>query len=128
MSATITGHCLCGEVRFAVEGEVHARNHCHCEGCRRATSSPFTTWFTVERGALRWTGVVPQSFASSPGVLRHFCARCGSPMGYETADRPGQFDLYAASLDDHSGFEPQFHSFWDERVTWVALADDLPRE
>lgn len=127
MPSEITGRCLCGEVRFAVTGGMRSRNHCHCESCRRATSSPFTTWFTVDLGDLRWTGAMPRAFGSSPRVTRHFCATCGSPMGYETADRPGEFDLYAASLDDPSGFEPQWHSNWDERVTWVALADDLPR-
>ena len=127
MAAEITGRCLCGDVRFAVAGETRSRNHCHCESCRRATSSPFTTWFTVARPDLRWTGAVPRAFASSPGVTRHFCGRCGSPMGYETADRPDDFDLYAASLDDPSGFQPQYHSFWDEHVPWVTLADDLPR-
>lgn len=127
MPSEITGRCLCGDVRFAVAGEMRSRNHCHCESCRRATSSAFATWFTVARADLRWTGTAPRAFASSPGVTRHFCARCGSPMGYETADRADDFDLYAASLDDHAGFRPQYHSFWDERVTWVALADDLPR-
>ncbi len=128
MPTEITGRCLCGDVRFAAGGGMRSSNHCHCESCRRATSSPFTTWFTVDRSALRWTGAAPQSYASSPGVTRHFCPRCGSPMDCETAERPGEFDLYAASLDDHSGFRPQSHSYWDERVTWVTLADDLPRE
>ena len=128
MPTEITGRCLCGEVRFAVEGGMRSGNHCHCESCRRATSSPFTTWFTVDRAVLRWTGATPQSYASSPGVTRTFCPRCGTPMSYETAERPDDIDLYAASLDDHTGFAPQYHSNWDERVTWVALADDLPRE
>ena len=69
-----------------------------------------------------------QQCGSRFGANDRFCARCGSPMSYETADRPDEIDLYAASLDDPSGFEPQFHSNWDERVTWVALADHLPRE
>jgi hypothetical protein len=49
-------------------------------------------------------------------------------MSYETDERPDEVDLYAASLDDSSDFAPEFHSHWDERVTWVTLADDLPRE
>ncbi len=128
MPPAITGRCACGEVRFAARGEVRARNHCHCDSCRRATSSPFTTWLTVARAALRWTGAEPRAHASSPGVTRRFCGRCGSPMSYETDERPDEVDLYAASLDDSSDFAPEFHSHWDERVTWVTLADDLPRE
>jgi hypothetical protein len=128
MPPALTGRCLCGDVRFAVAGEPRGRNHCHCESCRRATSSPLTTWFTVARAALGWTGAPPQDYESSPGVLRRFCPRCGSPMSYETDRRPDEVDLYAASLDDPSGFAPEFHSHWDERLPWIALADDLPRE
>ncbi len=128
MPPPITGRCLCGDVRFAVAGAMRGRNHCHCDSCRRATSSPFTTWFTVARADLRWTGSAPRAFASTPGVTRRFCGRCGSPLSYETAKRPDQVDLYAASLDDPSGFAPEFHSHWDERLPWVALADNLPRE
>lgn len=123
-----TGHCLCGAVTYAVEGELTARNHCHCETCRRATSSPFTTWFTVELSTFRWTGQPPQFFASSPGVSRTFCATCGSPMSYTTQHRPRQIDLYAATLTDSANFVPQGHSFWNERVAWVNVVDALAKE
>ncbi len=128
MPPPITGRCLCGDVRFAVAGAMRGRNHCHCDSCRRATSSPFTTWFTVARADLRWTGSALRAFASTPGVTRRFCGRCGSPLSDETEKRLDEIDLYAASLDDPSGFAPEFHSHWDERLPWVALADNLPRE
>jgi hypothetical protein len=122
-----TGHCLCGKTRFAHDEEPQSLNHCHCESCRRATSSAFTTWFTVARESFRWTGEQPSRFESSTGVTRYFCKTCGSPMGYETTRRPEQIDLYAASLDDHNDFAPQNHVYWSERVAWIELADSLPK-
>ena len=124
--ADLTGRCLCGAICFTAPAETMSRNHCHCESCRRATSAPFATWFTVPASGVRWVGT-PKGFASSPGVTRRFCPDCGSPLSYETADRPGQIDLYASSLDDPTGFVPEYHSHWDERLPWVRLADDLPR-
>jgi hypothetical protein len=123
----VAGRCLCGDIRFEAEGPILSTNHCHCESCRRATSSPFTTWLTVRAEELRWDGA-PASFASSLGVTRRFCPRCGSPLSYEVESRPGEVDLLAATLDDHSGFVPVRHDHWAEHVTWVALADDLPKE
>jgi hypothetical protein len=35
--------------------------------------------------------------------------------------------LYASLLDDHSDFVPEKHDFWNERVSWLTLADDLPK-
>lgn len=122
-----TGHCLCGAVRFDYEGEVLTCVHCHCESCRRATSSPFTTWITVQRENFCWTSALPKQYASSPGVTRTFCPTCGSPMSYENIANPNEIDIYAASLDDYATIQPQRHDFWSERVNWVHVADVLEK-
>lgn len=124
---TGTGRCLCGLVRYAVDGPMLWRAHCHCESCRRATASPFTTFFGVAVGAFRWTGEEPARFQSSPGVWRRFCLRCGTPMAYHGATRTEEIDLYAATLDDHAAFRAEQHVHWAERVAWVELSDGLPR-
>jgi hypothetical protein len=124
----VTGGCFCKGVRFTLTGPTKHRAHCHGESCRRATSSPFTTWFTVDRKNVKWAGLAPTVYHSSPGVTRSFCPRCGSPLSYETAERPGDIDLYAAALDDHGAFKPTKHVLWSEHVPWVELGDDLPRE
>ncbi len=121
------GRCLCGSVTFEYDGEAIWRAHCHCESCRRNTASPFTTWFGVPKSACRFTGDPPRIYVSSPGARRMFCARCGTPMAFEHDNFPGEIHLYAASLDDHATFAPQFHVHWSERVRWVELSDDLPR-
>lgn len=121
------GHCLCGAVAFEYWGEENWRGHCHCESCRRNTSSPFTTFFGVPRGAFRFTGVYPSIYQSSKGVKRFFCGTCGTPMAYESDRFPDEIHFYAASLEDATSFTPQFHTHYAERVPWVELADDLPK-
>jgi hypothetical protein len=123
------GHCLCGAVRFAFDPEgVLWRGHCHCESCRRQTSSPFTTWFSVRNSAWRWTGAAPEIYRSSPGVRRFFCPTCGTPMAYASTRRPEQTDFYAASLEDPADFTPTSHDHADEKLPWIHLADGLPAE
>jgi len=39
MSNTYAGSCLCGEVRFEIEGEFERFYLCHCEFCRKDTGS-----------------------------------------------------------------------------------------
>lgn len=121
------GRCLCGEVAFEYSGPENWRGHCHCESCRRNTSSPFTTFFGVPKTAYRFTGKPPGVYRSSPGVRRYFCANCGTPMAYETDRLPDETHFYAASLEDSAGFAPQFHVHWAERVPWIELSDGLPR-
>jgi hypothetical protein len=128
MTEPVTGGCFCRGIRFSLSGPMKAMAHCHCESCRKATSSPFTTWFTVEKKHITFSGLQPTAYHSSPGVTRTFCPRCGSPLSYETVERPDVIDLYAVCLDDHSTFKPTKHVLWSEHVPWVELGDKLPRE
>jgi hypothetical protein len=95
-----TGHCLCRSVTFEYDAEPNWVLYCHCESCRRATSSPATVWISVPRTALRFTSGEPRYFSSSPGVRRGFCSACGSPLTYENEHIPDEVHLYAVSLAD----------------------------
>lgn len=121
-----TGRCLCGAVRYAFDGAPNWQVHCHCESCRRATASPFTSFFGVPRASFRWTGGEAATYNSSPGVTRSFCPACGTPMSYQTEDRSDEIDLYAATLDDPRGYRATAHVHWDEHLPWLHLADGLP--
>ena len=50
-----TGRCLCGAIQFEFAGEAVETTHCHCESCRRQTSSPVATFVTVHDSTLRIT-------------------------------------------------------------------------
>ena len=124
--AEIGGHCLCGATRFVLTGPHLWVGHCHCESCRRATASPFTTWIGHPNGQWRWTGEAPQSYASQPGNERGFCRTCGTPMFYRTQRFPDETHFYAALLDDPSMVQPQEHYHRAEQLPWLHLSDDLP--
>jgi hypothetical protein len=83
-----TGHCLCGAIQYEYDGEPLDVIHCHCDSCRRQTSSSVATFVMVPKTALRLTHGQPKEFASSPGVRRSFCGECGSPIAYRTDRRP----------------------------------------
>ena len=66
-------------------------------------------------------------FASSPGVQRGFCAGCGTPLTYESDRFPGEVHFYVSTFDDPQDLRPTFHVFYEERLRWLEIADDLPR-
>jgi hypothetical protein len=125
--STRSGRCLCGAVTFEYEGSENWRGYCHCESCRRNTSSPVTAFFGVPRTAYRFTGAAPAAYESSPGVRRLFCRRCGTPMAYDADRFPDEIHFYAASLSDPKNFSPQAHFHYAERLPWLELKDDLPK-
>ena len=120
-----TGRCLCGAVRYEFTGPPKWQAHCHCESCRRNCSAPYTSYFAIPDGKWQWTGAKPAIYASSPGVRRHFCATCGTPMAFAGDTWPGELHFYAASLADPTAFVPTAHVNWNERLPWGAPVDGL---
>ncbi len=126
--AETTGRCLCGDIRYSFDAaHVLWRGHCHCESCRRATASPMTTFFGVTDGHWNWLEAEPVSYTSSEGVVRQFCGRCGTQLTYRAERFPDETHFYAATLDDPSEFQPEFHTNWQERLAWLHVDDDLLR-
>jgi hypothetical protein len=123
----VGGRCLCGAIEFQYGGTPNWTLHCHCESCRRATSSPMTTWISVPRSAFGFIKGAPRHFASSPGVIRGFCENCGSPLTYECARAPDEVHVYAASLLAAANVVPTRHVFVAEQLPWFEVLDELPR-
>ena len=123
---TTTGRCLCKATTYGFDGEMAWQGHCHCESCRRNCSSGMVSFFGAPRAGFRWTGQVTGKYESSPGVHRHFCTTCGTPMAYDGDWDKVNIHLYAASLDDPAAYQPTFHTFHEEKLPWVVLGDGLP--
>ena len=121
------GHCLCGAIRYAVKGEPIWVAHCHCESCRRANSAAFATFAGFKRENFRLLAGEPRRHASSPGVSRSFCARCGSPLTYEGERWPDEIHIHVPSLEDPLSVTPRAHVYVAEQLAWVQLADGLAR-
>ncbi|GGB82804.1 GFA family protein [Pseudoduganella buxea] len=121
------GGCFCGAIRYLVTATPFNSTLCHCTMCRRAAGAPAVAWFSVPKTGLRYTAGTPACYASSPGVLRRFCAACGTQLTFEDARWPDEIDITTASLDDPELIPPGYHSFMQSHVRWLQLADTLPR-
>ncbi|WP_371226892.1 GFA family protein [Roseovarius sp. 2305UL8-3] len=126
MSA-LSGRCFCGAVTYHAEGPVLWSGHCHCDSCRRATSSPFTSFFGVPRASVTWTGELQTHPTSDGRVKRKFCPICGTQMTYQFTGWPEETHLYSATLEDPTRFAPQAHFHYAERLPWIEITDDLPK-
>jgi hypothetical protein len=97
--------------------------------CRRNHGAGFVTWFavppaqlSVERGREALV-----RYPSSEHGSRSFCGRCGSSLFCENTSYPDRVDIALGATDGPIDREPQFHTYFDSRAPWVAVADDLPR-
>ncbi len=121
------GRCLCRAVSFIARGEPRWVAHCHCESCRRATSSAIATYAGYALLNVEWTGEPAAEYRSSPGVVRRFCRRCGSPVSFEGERWPDEIHLFVPSFDEPETLQPKGHVHVEEQLGWLRLADHLPR-
>ena len=122
----LTGGCLCGAVRYEAAAQPFHETVCHCADCRRAVGAASVAWLTVPRAALRFVRGTPAAYLSSPGVLRRFCATCGTSLTWESEQTAGEVDVTICSLDDPAAVPPRDHVRTAARVPWDALCDGLP--
>lgn len=116
------GRCLCGAVTIAASGPPKWTAWCHCESCRRHTGAPASAFAGFEREQVTISGDAFTRFASSPGVRRGFCARCGSTLTYEGDRWPSEIHLHVGVFEAPQDFPPESHAFEAERVAWVRTA------
>lgn len=121
-----SGGCLCGAVRYRIDGPLRDIVMCHCEQCRRtsghvvaATAVPATALQLTEKKGLRW-------YQSSDIAQRGFCSICGSSLFWQPveADRVA---VMAGTLDGPTGLKTKQHIFVEFAGDYYALNDDLPK-
>lgn len=122
-----SGECLCGAVSFSVEFPSKWVAHCHCTICQRAHGAAFVTWVSLETSqleihdeqhALNW-------FESSDRSERGFCSKCGSHLFFRAEGLKNETHVVRANFTGEVDSNPQAHAFYDTKVDWVDVLDDL---
>jgi hypothetical protein len=141
VTQTIPASCLCGDVRWEVDGPLAppdagdksplallAMSHCHCSRCRKAHGAPFSTYLVVPEEQFRLTHGHERivRYESLPGAFRPFCGRCGSVVPDGMAWN-GHVGVPAGPFDADPGITPTAHIFVASKAPWVTINDDLAR-
>lgn len=125
-TAKATGSCLCGGVRYAVNGPLRPVIYCHCSQCRK-TSGHFVAASAcdsadldlLEAASLRW-------YDSSPDAQRGFCSQCGGnlfwrPVGGE------HVSIMAGTIDVPTEVKAAAHIYVGSASDYHVLCDELPQ-
>ena len=120
----VSGGCMCGKVRYEAIGEPLYIGYCHCHSCRHHTGAPVVAVVVFEEDKVRFTQEDRSIYNSSPGVGRGFCGQCGTTLTWEGS---GNISLHISTLDDPDNHVPAQHWFYEERIAWFDVANDLPR-
>ena len=126
-SPSIRGSCLCGQVRYELNGGIELINNCHCTMCRKAHGAAFGSFLHAASTGFRWTAGedLVARYESSPGNVRAFCRVCGSNM--PVLEGGGGVNIPAGTLDDDPGVRPMVHIFVASKAPWFDIEDALPQ-
>ncbi|MBL3585024.1 GFA family protein [Rhodovulum sulfidophilum] len=120
---TVTGSCLCGRVRYRIDGPLSPVVACHCSQCRKA-SGHHVAATTVLRDDLVIEGEV-RWYTSSAGAQRGFCPVCGSNLFWDGGQ--DYLAVFAGTLDGDPGVQMAAHIFCADKGAYYEITDGLPQ-
>ena len=114
------GSCLCGTVRYEVQGDFNGFYLCHCTYCQKDTGSAHAANLFGQGAQLSWLSGETDVTRFTLAGTRHsrsFCKHCGSAM-------PGVLFggaavlVPAGSLDTLVPVKPTAHVFTASKAGW----------
>jgi hypothetical protein len=114
------GSCLCGHVKFEVEGDFEHFYLCHCEKCRKDTGSAHAANLFSSKAKLKWLkgqDKVRTYNHLNEGHIKSFCEICGSALPNIQMDG-NLLVVPAGSLDSEIEIKPSGHIFYDSKANW----------
>jgi hypothetical protein len=120
---TITGGCLCGEIRYEVTGSFLSVMNCHCSRCRRAHGAAFASYAEVSPNQFRFISgeELIGKYGEGKGAYC-FCTKCGSNIGAFWEGRIVEVTL--GTMNGDPGIRPEYHQHVGSKAPWHEITDD----
>jgi hypothetical protein len=129
MAKHITGSCLCGSVKYEINGDPVFAGLCHCKDCQKYTGTGHAAPIGFLENMVTVTGDTT-SFAktadSGGTITRNFCPKCGSPVYNTLSHAPGVMVFAAGTFDDLNQYEPQISVYASRAAKWDQPAEGIP--
>tara|TARA_R110002073_G_scaffold8376_3_gene46349 strand:+ start:3686 stop:4093 length:408 start_codon:yes stop_codon:yes gene_type:complete len=124
----VTGSCLCGRVRYRIDGEPGPLVYCHCAQCRKAQGVAFAANTPIPVAAFHLLCGADSlaGYRASAEKTRYFCRACGSPM-YSHIEGAELLRLRAGTLDPGAKLVAVAHIFATSKAGWHDITDPLPQ-
>ncbi|NKC01223.1 MAG: GFA family protein [Pseudomonadales bacterium] len=125
----ISGSCLCGGIKYEINGEVAMTRICHCVNCRKFSGTANAAWGLAQVADFSQTASDAEvgEYDAGSGSLRKFCMSCGSPLWFEPKDLPAFVGIALGSIDDGNPALPEMHVWMRSSPDWEDISDSLPQ-
>jgi hypothetical protein len=121
------GGCLCGAVRYRIDGPLRNVIACHCTQCRRQSghygtyaAAPLESFSLEKETTLSW-------YRSSDSAQRAFCRMCGSNLFWKETGG-ADISVTAGTLDSPTGLSIAEHIFCQNKGDYYEITDGKPQK
>jgi hypothetical protein len=123
MSAS--GGCLCGRVRYEVDGPLRDVLVCHCGRCRR-THGHVAAYSECADSELVLLAADGLSWYVADGRARGFCSGCGASLFWRE-EGEGRTSIAAGTLDEPTGLRTVAHIYTASQGDYYEIEGELER-
>jgi hypothetical protein len=122
----LTGVCLCGAVRFEVDGPFERVSQCHCTSCKKISGGVGTASGRARSSDIRIVEgeELLRTYQPAEGSAKTFCRVCGSNLfggGWPHSER---CSVRLSALEPPPEERPQAHIYVRSVAPWETLPDD----
>lgn len=128
VAAWTSGQCLCGAVELEIGVPARWAWHDHSAASRMAHGAAYATYLGRWRSRVRVAKgktLIATYEEKTPGRLRSFCSRCGTPLMYERGHAPQMVNVPRALFKGRTGREPLYHIAIGELQEWAYKGERL---
>ena len=125
-SVRAAGSCLCGAVRYEVDGELRDVVNCHCAMCRKThghigayTATKKTALRLTESRGLKW-------YAASNIARRGFCSECGGSLFWEPFGKE-YISIAAGTVDPPTGLKTVMQIHVNSAGDYYTMPAEVPQ-
>jgi hypothetical protein len=122
----LEGSCLCGGVRFEIDGDFEPRSYCHCTTCKRLSGGAATANARARSDSIRIAAgeELLRTYQPDEGSAKTFCSVCGSNLfgaGWPDSELAS---VRLPAIDTPFEGRPTLHTFTQSVAHWETLPDD----
>jgi hypothetical protein len=132
MTTPLTGGCLCGAIRYAVNAPVSGLRACHCTDCQKTSGTGSSVNAVIQGKDFSITRGKPKCYAAKAAsgrtLLRYFCGDCGAPIYSQREASPERVVVRAGSFDDSSAMKITSNIWTKTARPWSHIDPDTEQQ
>ncbi|WP_441003561.1 GFA family protein [Pseudocolwellia agarivorans] len=131
MTYPIKGSCQCGNITYTLKAKPKKVMACHCQECRKLSTSAFSITTVVESKDIEFSGTLDEWVRiADSGKKNHakFCTGCGNRVYHYNPDDLSsiRLKLQPVNVTDDTIFQPSVHVWVSEKLSWFVIPEGMP--